>query len=420
MILVKIQINHEDKNFTFQLEFDPNFTVENLISSIIDLFRLQNNIIYLTTSDNDILIPNLKIVELIFLNPNKYRNLKVLLPNSFYQIPQADEKNEKNFASKRYDVVLQSTSDYADEKNKFGYGQYKLNDEVNIISNNMSDYNPSNENTLEPSSEIHSNDFKYRSDTLSGIPKDKDRELIQHKMNYLKSKNNTTYEDDYLKERHAQGYDEYAYNNKSNHDLNKDNMSMNTLTNTNTNTNLNNTPILKNTNNYDYNNYYDKDSVYKKGITNLNTTIKKYDYAGSSEELDNKLNNKYGNKYMTYGDNNSNSELKRDNNNINNNNKELNINDRSRSKMERDHSNSNINTYSEKFQKTSSKKDMTATNINDDSNRIENMDTNQNSEFATNKYNYSDRLKDDMNRQRYSSEKRNFRNNQYRKFAKLI
>jgi len=398
---VKLQIIHEDKCFTIQLEFDPNFTIENLTNSIIDLLKIQNTVIYLGTFDNEVLIPNLKIVDLIFLNPGKYKKLKVLTVNSNFSLKGVDEKIEKIVSSKRYEV-LQSTSDYLEEKNKQIYGKYNYNEEPIIKASNLNDYNFSNENkNFELSSDNKADELKYKGDVLNVA---KDKEFIQSKSN-LSSKTPPNYDDDYF------GRDKYSYedysrlNNKSTVDLNTEGSNLNNtdnsargiLSNTNTRPNIKNV----NTSSHDFSKYYDNLPNYPKQSDKSKTPTNKYDYTSNLNDLDTKntsnhLSSNYTNKYVDYPEN--------KNDNISNAKDSL---EKVKTKIERDGSIRNLDSFNEKYDKPSNTRE-----VNEDINRIGSLTSTAN-EYPTTKYNYSERIRDDLNKHRFASEKRNFRNNQF-------
>lgn len=70
-------MEYEGRKVTIQLDFEPLFTVEMLCVSLCELFHIPNKI-YLSTNDGEVLMPNIKIVELILLNPQKYKQLKII------------------------------------------------------------------------------------------------------------------------------------------------------------------------------------------------------------------------------------------------------------------------------------------------------------------------------------------------------
>ena len=66
-----------------KLENDSNYTIEKLSSMISDLSNNPNQKIFLTSlnKENEILLPQVKIIQRIFSNPEKYSILKVFNPS---------------------------------------------------------------------------------------------------------------------------------------------------------------------------------------------------------------------------------------------------------------------------------------------------------------------------------------------------
>ena len=104
---LKLNINFEGKNATIQLECDRNYTVENFVNILNDIFKPLSKI-FLLTSSNEILMPNLKIAELILHNPNVYKNFKVVpserLPTSNYS-PKIGEFTSTTSYTNSYNTV---------------------------------------------------------------------------------------------------------------------------------------------------------------------------------------------------------------------------------------------------------------------------------------------------------------------------
>ena len=75
---LKLNINYKDKNITIQLEFDPNYTVEQLTNTLKLIFKESSNI-FLVINNYEILMPNLKISDLILYNPKVYKNFKIII-----------------------------------------------------------------------------------------------------------------------------------------------------------------------------------------------------------------------------------------------------------------------------------------------------------------------------------------------------
>jgi hypothetical protein len=83
---LKLNVNYNNKFVLVQLDFDPNFTVEQLIKNFKLIFK-PNTEIFLTVNNNEILMPNLKIIDLILYDPKVYKNFKIV----------SDEINASNY-----------------------------------------------------------------------------------------------------------------------------------------------------------------------------------------------------------------------------------------------------------------------------------------------------------------------------------
>ena len=73
---LKLNVNFKEKYITIQLDFDPNFIVEQLTNSLKTIFKPISSI-FLVANNNEILMPNLKIIDLILYNPMVYKTLKL-------------------------------------------------------------------------------------------------------------------------------------------------------------------------------------------------------------------------------------------------------------------------------------------------------------------------------------------------------
>jgi hypothetical protein len=75
---VQITISHDNQKQTFQLDYFPELTVGKIASLISRAFGFKDDIL-LMTNDNNILFPDIKFAELLLLNPDKYKYLKIHL-----------------------------------------------------------------------------------------------------------------------------------------------------------------------------------------------------------------------------------------------------------------------------------------------------------------------------------------------------
>ena len=73
---LKLNVTYKEKSAIVQLDFDPNFTVEQLIKNFITIFKPDKDI-FLVINDNEILMSNLKIIDLILYEPKIYKNFKI-------------------------------------------------------------------------------------------------------------------------------------------------------------------------------------------------------------------------------------------------------------------------------------------------------------------------------------------------------
>ena len=74
---LKLSVNYKNKFAIIQLDFDPNYTVEQLIQSFKLIFKPGTEI-FLAVNNNEILMPNLKIIDLILYEPKIYKNFKIV------------------------------------------------------------------------------------------------------------------------------------------------------------------------------------------------------------------------------------------------------------------------------------------------------------------------------------------------------
>jgi len=77
---LKLNFNFNKKNVLIQLDFDSNYTIKDLENFLKDIFNInkEEKIFIICKNGKEILTPNLKIVDLILLNPLKYKNLIIV------------------------------------------------------------------------------------------------------------------------------------------------------------------------------------------------------------------------------------------------------------------------------------------------------------------------------------------------------
>ena len=74
---LKLVLTYDKRDAVVQLDFDSNFTVYELENYIKEIFQISYNV-HISTEEGEMLSPNIKIIELILLNPQKYKRLKIV------------------------------------------------------------------------------------------------------------------------------------------------------------------------------------------------------------------------------------------------------------------------------------------------------------------------------------------------------
>jgi hypothetical protein len=398
-----------------------------LINSLLDLFKIQGTLIYIITNENEILMPNIKIIDLILLNPKKYKNLKILTTYEEYTYTQ----NNKNLKEKKFDRNDDQLNTNINNLNDF-YGNYdntrikKTEPQLqnqNLYDNNLNsnlsstpfvpldnterEKEPINStgfsSVLKQDRDLNSNDYSKYSNynqNKNSLPRDRD-DLINQKNLDEYSYANTT-------KKSSSEIDHYKNDNYSNFKSNPSNLEgdFNKFSSKNYESTLNNITSSGSANKFNSNknknsNNADYDDKIK--IKNLPSTsyerllIKDRDKSGYLEEMelsgtlqknnfssDNDFNYEKNNQLKTFG-----SDYKHE-----------------------------FKTELRPELKTPSE-DNKLSNLNS----INSFDNFRDKEQLSNKgdgglgmtgkYNYSERIKEDMNRQRFASEKRSYRNTSY-------
>lgn len=74
--IVRISFTYENVSYSYQLDFEPNLTVESMANTIKLSLEIKDQL-FISTYDNKVLFPYIKIIELLLIEPDRYRNLKV-------------------------------------------------------------------------------------------------------------------------------------------------------------------------------------------------------------------------------------------------------------------------------------------------------------------------------------------------------
>ena len=238
---LKLNLNYKNKNITVQLDFDPNYTVEQLIKSLKLIFK-PNKEIFLVVNNNEILMPNLKIIDLILYEPKIYKNFRIIsdedILNNYNNIFPNKEENKKIF-SKTPNKTLYYNNDFEKEyknvekSNRYTnsmatgdnlehlYNKKKYGLEKNLLKNYSNNIGINLDNAND---EYYSNYKTYNDfNKIKALKKDEfDNNInINNKIN--NDINNNYYENKYIKETNMNNNNNNLYEIKTANNLNKNN-----------------------------------------------------------------------------------------------------------------------------------------------------------------------------------------------------
>ena len=238
---LKLNLNYKNKNITVQLDFDPNYTVEQLIKSLKLIFK-PNKEIFLVVNNNEILMPNLKIIDLILYEPKIYKNFRIISDedflNNYNNIFPNKEENKKIF-SKTPNKTLYYNNDFEKEyknvekSNRYTnsmatgdnlehlYNKKKYGLEKNLLKNYSNNIGINLDNAND---EYYSNYKTYNDfNKIKALKKDEfDNNInINNKIN--NDINNNYYENKYIKEANMKNNNNNLYEIKTANNLNKNN-----------------------------------------------------------------------------------------------------------------------------------------------------------------------------------------------------
>ena len=238
---LKLDLNYKNKNITVQLDFDPNYTVEQLIKSLKLIFK-PNKEIFLVVNNNEILMPNLKIIDLILYEPKIYKNFRIIsdedILNNYNNIFPNKEENKKIF-SKTPNKTLYYNNDFEKEyknvekSNRYTnsmatgdnlenlYNKKKYGLEKNLLKNYSNNIGINLDNAND---EYYSNYKTYNDfNKIKALKKDEfDNNInINNKIN--NDINNNYYENKYIKEANMNNNNNNLYEIKTANNLNKNN-----------------------------------------------------------------------------------------------------------------------------------------------------------------------------------------------------
>lgn len=345
-----MQINYEDKYFNFQLDINPDLTLE-LIQHAVLTFLKTEEIIFFQTNDNEILLLNTKIIDLILLNPKKYKSLRVIT-SSNYKATTLGNNNNSNYSS-----------------NNVGNN--------NPIKNNYSDYQACKYDNLYPDPNANNRDYlgkKYEQkeyDNLDATYNKKTRENANPVANNYMIPNDVNLVTEKRLDNINNLDNDYMYKSDLN-EVNDNDFRAKTKIYSNKSNDLLNSPTLSGKNPITDDLNYSKNKIDKMLTSPTNQII--------NENYDANINR--------YGYDKFDKQIIDDN--------FIAITDNYKFKPT-DYSNNN--NFNNKF----------------DNERLGNLNREKDSNNSTNTgntYNYTERFKEDLNRQRFASERRTFRTNQ--------
>ena len=227
---LRLNVNFKEKNITIQLDFDPSFTVEQLTNTLKSIFKPISSI-FLVANNNEILMPNLKIIDLILYNPSVYKNFKIMLDS---QLVSNNKYIFQDYSNNNSDLLgnksLNNISQKPEISNKRKYENlYALNIEENYntdINNNTNLFNKTDlNNNNKDNKEKFSNNFitleKNDYHKIYLDKKDKYNQNISNKNNEMKYNSENPLINKY------KSYGEYIKNNNNNFNNDIENKNIN-------------------------------------------------------------------------------------------------------------------------------------------------------------------------------------------------
>ena len=199
---LKLKVNYKDKSAIVQLDFDPNFTVEQLIKNFITIFKPDKDI-FLVINDNEILMSNLKIIDLILYEPKIYKNFKIsddISTNNYNSALPNIEENAK---------LLTKTPNKNIYKNYYNINvkEYKTEKDNSMLNKTVEDNNRLNKTSTnyENLENLYNNDIINKKYNLNK------KDLINYNNRNINNKsefitNYKTY-DDYNKAKELNNYE---------------------------------------------------------------------------------------------------------------------------------------------------------------------------------------------------------------------
>ena len=252
---LKLNVTYKNKSVIIQLDFDPNYTIEQLIQSLKLIFK-PNNEIFLVVNNNEILMPNLKIIDLILYEPKTYKNFKIIsdelnMNNNYNKIYPNKEDNNKRLLAKTpnksyyknyYNIDFDKENKNIGKSNNYSNSMVNIDNLENLYNkkkfgldkNFLKNYNNNNNDiNMDNTNEEYYSNYKTYSDfnKIKIFKKDEldnnnniniERNVNNNINNNIDDNLNINYENKYIKEANINNNKLYEINNMNN--LDKNNM----------------------------------------------------------------------------------------------------------------------------------------------------------------------------------------------------
>ena len=245
---LKLNVTYKNKSVIIQLDFDPNYTIEQLIQSLKLIFK-PNNEIFLVVNNNEILMPNLKIIDLILYEPKTYKNFKIIsdelnMNNNYNKIYPNKEDNNKRLLAKTpnksyyknyYNIDFDKENKNIGKNNNYSNSMVNIDNLENLYNkkkfgldkNLLKNYNNNDIKMDNTNEEYYSNyktysDFNkikiFKKDELDNNNKNIERNVNNNINNNIDDNLNINYENKYIKEANINNNKLYEINNMNNLD----------------------------------------------------------------------------------------------------------------------------------------------------------------------------------------------------------
>ena len=150
---LKLNLSYQNKIYPFQLDYLPELTIENLQNIISKAFDIKE--VLLSTLDNQILTPQIRFIELLLVEYEKYKNLKIFNPN---ESQSQNKKNEfsrtmehENKYKSTFDMKIDTPKKKLENKNE---EKEQYNFKINTLPNKAFSSNNSSQDLLKKNNDI--------------------------------------------------------------------------------------------------------------------------------------------------------------------------------------------------------------------------------------------------------------------------